>query len=181
VTETSTVTRSGLTETDRALIDSYSAAVRPHIETMNKVIREPKFSSVPAHTQAKALSEWWQALELLAERVTPSDAPSSRYLDDQRVAWFRARQAALFACVDYCERYGLLGEPSIPRPEDPQTGVVGDGYGYVGFSRIDERLACIAPVDIRLRVGTDGSVAILRPDAASNATEAQLQRRSTAG
>lgn len=174
---TDTITRAELNDADRELIDSYRNAVTPHLDTMAKVIRNPTFGAgVPAHQQATALTRWWEAMELLADRVTPGDAASTRFVDDQRVQWFRAREATLFACVDYCTRQGILGEPTIPRPENPTTGILGAGHGIIGYTRIGERLACLAPVDIRLHVRTDGTVKLLRPDAPTPTPGIQVHR-----
>jgi hypothetical protein len=178
VTSTDTVDHTELTEADSGIITSYTNAISEYVDTMTRASRVSSFSAgISAGAQARALHLWWDALTILADRLTPGDPAAARFLDDQRVRWFRARETALWCAVDYCRADGIIGEPTIPRPEDHRTGVVGNGYGYVGYVGISERLTRLAPVDIRLRVATDGSVAILRPDAEADAAEARLQRR----
>lgn len=177
LTDTGAVDRTDLTDTDRALIAGYNSAIAEHVDIMGRARQSASFTTVSAHRQAAALSGWWAALELLANRVTPGDVAADRYIGDQRAAWFRAREVTLWHAVGYCTADGVIGEPTVPRPEDPSTGIVAAGRGYFGYAGIEERLACSAPVDIRLRVDTDGAVSIIGPDGADDRTRAPMDVR----
>jgi hypothetical protein len=98
VTEPSTITPFELTAADQVTVDSYTDAVREHIDTMAKVIYDPTFSAVSAHRQAVALTSWWTALGLLADRVTPGDPAASSYVDDQRVQSAQRQRSRVGVC-----------------------------------------------------------------------------------
>ncbi|MGH3794353.1 MAG: hypothetical protein ACRDSP_05640 [Pseudonocardiaceae bacterium] len=148
---------STLTDRDRELIAGYTTAVRVAVEHLASVVARPAFGTGSSpYALTTQLKTWWEDLSRLTRLLSPAGRP---YLEEELARWFRSRDGVLWACVAELERQALIGEPGVPRPEDPSTGRVGE-LGYYGYTA-GEPFRWDDPVRVHLEVDSGGVVRVL--------------------